>query len=210
MEESLAGFGTLDTTQDELASPAVPRLDKVETQDYTDHRIDNAFSQVEGVVVLPVAARVSAYRLIRLHGGYGTRKCRWTTSRSGKPPVIPAANDTAEDLFLGSKVVTNLPTPNRAGTYDWTVSGEYEYVQKVPRYAGVSAFPVGNYPFLIDQQTAAATQILAPIASSYTGPLPFQSLISAAEDLALAPGGVINWPLLALPSVFSSTHIIGG
>lgn len=209
---NMAAFAALDSLMSEIAATAPPteRVDAIETTDYKNHQVENKFVGDDGLVVLPVASRTPAFRLIRLHGGYGTRHVRWKTTREGKPPIIPAATDTAEDKLLSATVVTELPRVNNSGGYDWTVGGEYRYVQLVSRRPGYSALPVGNYPFVVEPQATRAAELIRPVASAYAGDLPFQALIAKAQGLPVVSGGSITWPLLALPAVLSSTHIIGG
>lgn len=191
--------------------PDTTRIELTGFSDYLDHQMDNDFQQDTGLVVIPVASRESGHRVIRLHGGYGTRTVNWATTRMGKPPIAPAAEDGDEDTLLGSVLHSRLPKPNRAGGYDWTMSGSYTYVQDYVRVPGAASFPVGDYPFVVLPTMAQAAVIGQSSKQAYEGDRPFQSFISAiwAEQVPTGNFTEVAWPILAYPQpLFSHNHMI--
>lgn len=191
------------------------RLEVVGVQDYTSYAQQHQFSHDLGVVPIPVASRTAGHKVIRLHGGMATRKVDWVAGRAGRPPVIPAAGDTEGDTLLSSTVVPHLPVmQSGAAGYNWRVTGSYLYVQNDPRVAGTDPFPVGNYPFEVEPAASVARDVLDPYVETYyinaTEGRRFPTLIEqVANDLDMSQP-MWTWPILALPSRFTSTHIIGG
>lgn len=186
-------------------------------QDYKEFGQNNTFSQDLGVVVCPIASFDSGFRLIRLHGGYGLRKASWVASRDGKPPIYPAAGNTADDILLGTTISPALPTPNDNGTYNWSVSGSYLYVQRLMRTPGQHAFPVGEYPFRVEpaaSRAAAMGSTIVTNAVTSPGAQAAGVLNTIAAQLTSTSGTSINgetyWPFLILAPIFSSDHLIGG
>lgn len=188
---------------------------RIETSGYKDYREysqKNDFSHDLGLAVLPVAGRTAAHRVIRLHGGMATRTVKWRAQRDGRPPLIPAAIDSRADTLLHTVVRPSLPVMNGGGGFDWAVEGEYTFVQNSPREAGTHTFPVGEYPFTVHPSFAAGTALISgPAGEYYTGTDPFNTLMEyVAAKLERSPNPDWTWPLLALPSIFSSDHLIGG
>ena len=189
--------------------PSTSRVDVNNYGDYLDHQMTNTFTEDQGLVVVPIADRVSGHRVIRLHGGVGTRTVNWKTTRMGKPPIAPAAENGDEDTFLGSTFGSQLPVPNRAGGYDWSMSGSYTYVQNNHRVPGYAAFPVGDYPFVVIPAMVRAKELATPFVQDYAGDEPFQSFVSACWDGIPYVGNDIEWPILAFPAqLFSHAHMI--
>lgn len=178
-------------------------------QDYDSCNQSNEYRTVGGVVQLPVAGRTSAHKLIRLHGGYGTRVVKWRANRYGRPPVIPRAQDTTGDTLLGSTVTPQLPRPNEyAGGFDWSVSGEYVYAQNTVRTPGTDTLPVGNYPFVLPTQERMATALAGQTQES-PSPSNFNAYFSSLGEALYDPTtGSYVWPFLALPPAFSSGDLI--
>lgn len=181
-------------------------------QGYEEYSQNNTFSQDFGLVVLPVAGQVSAHRVIRLHGGFGIRIAKWHASRIGKPPVIPSAGNTADDTILSATIAPSLPVPNSTGVYDWIVNGEYAYVQNMVRTPGLSAFPVGDFPFRVEPTMSRADELGGPTATIVVGgqyPSAFQELVKRLQVLpGTRRGEDFFWPFLALPSVASTDNLI--
>jgi hypothetical protein len=191
------------------------RMETAGVADYGGFTQRNFFRNDSGVVALPVAGRTAAHRRIRLHGGMGTRIVKWRADRTGRPPVIPAAADTDADVLLSHQVIPHLPRPQSGGdAYDWSVEGEYVYVQKAPRTAGVDSFPVGDHPYPVQPVFQVASTLAAPYLGYYTAAADGQKFDALITKLAsVVPtdaNGQWQWPFLALPAVLSSTHLIGG
>ena len=177
----------------------------------------NDFQYDAGVIQLPVAARTAAHRLIRLHGGQGQRTATFRFVREGKPPIVPAMQDTSGDTFLGGSICPATPVPSATGRgLDWVVSGTYRFAQDAPRLVGTHAIPVGQNPYLDPSQAAEAlaavpsSVVSAYVASLANGPgTAYQNFIAAVAEATKINGeGDYSWPLLALPTVFSTDHIL--
>lgn len=196
-------------------------------QDYDTYTQSHAYKTVPGVVQVPVAGYSPQHRLIRLHGGYGTRTVIWSAERYGRPPILPEAVTTNDDVLLGTVVAPDLPVPNhQAGGFNWSVSGEYTYAQVTPRVVGTDTFPVGSYPFALPGQTGNAKAIASTVAGAAGAIL--GGVLGAAGAEALMSGdvsdfntryeqiakatydpntGLWSWPFLALPPTFSGEQI---
>ena len=163
-----------------------------------------------GVVVLPLAGRTAAHRLIRLHGGIGVRTVNWSVARLGRPPLIPAMTDTRGDTFIGGSVVPELPVPSPSvpGQFDWRVSGEYRFVQNSPRIAGENSFPAGAHPFVVPGQNNAAVSPTARKLSLSTATT--DSLVTALlTGVTMDPSGNFAWPFTVLPAAMTTDHMMG-
>lgn len=174
--------------------------------DYDESTIRNQYVTVPGVIQCPIAQQTAGHRLIRLHGGYGTRVVKWTAERSGRPPVIPAAVNTSVDgdTLLGYSVMPTAYRPNNtAGGYDWHVSGEYTYAQETPRIPGQDALPAGAFPFGLTLQDGLASAIVAPM--NITGGQP--DYVTIGADTFRSDGNYY-WPFTTLAPVFSSESLI--
>ncbi len=194
------------------------RTENVGTGGYRAADQRNTFEYDTGVIAVPLAGREAAHRLIRLHGGIGHRTMRYRFVREGKPPIVPTFEDTSGDTFLGGSISPACPMPSATGTdYDWIVEGVHEYVQNAPRIVGEDAIPVGQHPFTdlgqaqkaLDHARYAPSAIGAYLSSS---PAPnrtkFHHFIEAvAEATPVVVGGEYSWPLLGLPTIFTSSHI---
>lgn len=177
----------------------------------------HSFDYDRGLVQLPVAGRTAATRLIRLHGGMGTRTVKFKFIRQGKPPVIPEMRDTSGDTLLDAWISPVTPIPSATGVgMDWCVSGEYTYAQNTPRIAGTHAIPVGQLPY-VDQAltTQAANMTPSQAAATYqtyytiNPAQAFQNFVAAVADAAeVKPDGDYEWPFFAIPTIFVSNHII--
>lgn len=174
------------------------------------------YTNVRGLIVLPVASTDSQHVVIRLHGGYGTRTVRWDHRRLGMPPMIPAAADTDGDTILSETVMPHLPQHNPQNhQYDWRVEGEYTYVQNSTRIAGQNAFPAGNHPYLVLPQANAAQSVVAVLSETDLNTVPNPADYITETAIANLPtadnaDGTMQWPLTMLPAALTSTHIIGG
>jgi len=161
-----------------------------------------------GIVPVPVAGRTAAHRLIRLHGGIGTRTINWTTARLNRPPYIPTMADTSGDTFIGGSVVPSLPTPSasKPGHYNWQVSGSYTYVQNTPRVVGTDALPVGQHPF---PTPAPAGYVPSAVAQLDMTTATLNEIANAlVGSVKVDPTGDFAWPFLMIPAQFTSDHIL--
>lgn len=182
---------------------------------YEDYRQTHDYQHDLGVIPLPLAQREAGFRLIRLHGGMGLRKVKWTAVKEGTPPRIPTATNTGYDTLVESSVVAHLPRVNlQTGTYTFTLTGEYLYVQNAPRQAGVHALPTAAYPFpveLADKRAAAlAPRTIAGINQiGGSSDNPINAIANAAVDEMYGPGQYPAWPFTFIPAQFAATTIVG-
>lgn len=178
---------------------------------YRAYEQEHTYSSDLGYLVLPIAQRTPGWRRIRLHGGLAFRKVKWSATRFGLPPVIPRADDLGTDLILSHTICPALPTPNpdHAG-YNWTITGEYVYLQGDPREIGVDSFPTGGFPFpiapndviasgLVDSPPADASLNLANVTDSSN---PSNDLVIRLGEEAIA-GDLYSWPFTSLAPSFS-------
>lgn len=189
-------------------------IDEYEAGGYNDYqRFDqnNHYTYDSGLVALPVAGPTPAVRVIRLHGGYGTRTLNYAMARDGRPPVIPAMIDTPNDTFLSGDVAFGLPGSGQTSQgYNWSVTGEYTFIQLTPRIVGENTFPVGVYPGAqVTQDLGADGQGGADTVPPYESmTLPeweafWTPIASAAEANPLNSDW--TWPYLAFPPIYSSS-----
>lgn len=200
------------------------KIDASNTGNWVDYRQDNVYEGSTGLMVMPVATRVSAHKVIRLHGGFAIRRVKWHAGRAACPPLIPKAMDTIADTLLTHNVNVRLPSPNdEANGYDWQVNGEYIFVQNQMRVPGEHPLPAGQYPMMRDPQTTTATTLARPYfdqyfsdLNTYNDPLnetfinPNANLIETLAENVKPVDGDVVWPFTALPSVLTSNHMITG
>lgn len=177
--------------------------------DYTNYEQDSSYTYDTGLLALPVAGSESAVKVIRLHGGYGTRTLKYDMARKGRPPIVPTMIDTPNDTFLGGTITTELPTGGQTSLgYKWHVAGDYTFVQTTPRIVGLNTFPVGIYPGpMIPQDIGAQGQG----GSMAVPPFESQTLENydnfwngiAASTVDISTAGW-TWPFLAFPPIFST------
>ncbi len=192
--------------------------DATATGDYKRSDHQHSFHYDSGVIAVPTAGREPGVRLIRLHGGFGERIYRWQVDREGKPPVIPSMTDTSGDTFLGGFAAPMTPTPSAVNqkTYDWSVSGEYRFVQNVPRVVGEAALPVGQHPFVAGGPSAYGSLIAPNLGAYYANAVaqnlpegPFHTVAETLPSFVPVDNvGNFSWPFLAMPTAFASSHLI--
>lgn len=205
-------MATLDT----VTVPNGPALETRSSRtEYNGYNQNHEYEHDTGLIVLPTASRTSGHKVIRLHGGVAMRRVKWHSERDGRPPIIPAAVSTIYDTILHTSVTAALPVPNeQAGSYTFSVKGEYLFVQKAPRVAGTHAFPTAMFPFPIEPMDTIATALAKPVLSNAV------SLTAASTDpigdLSNAVGTAVMgdnpenlWPFTFIPAVFSGTTISG-
>lgn len=172
-------------------------------QDYDTYQQVHSYTSAPGIVQLPVASRSSGVRLIRLHGGVGTRVVNFTAARHGRPPVLPSPVNLSADTLLSSGVSVPLPRPNtRAGGFDWVVTGTYVYSQNNLRTPGTDNLPTGEYPFALPVQTSMAEALDTTVSSQNRSPV---TLGNAIIDHVT---GSYIWPYTDLPPISFSKELI--
>lgn len=181
---------------------------------YTNYAQDHHYENETGLVVLPVASTVAKRRIIRLHGGTGTRRVQWTASRKGKPPIIPVPETTAYDTLIASRVTPALPSPDpNTGGYNWTISGEYVYSQVKPRQVGTDTLPTGAFPFVVGVSDTLAATLAAPFLAVFqaaqAGSLnPFDAVVKAISANLSHESDTFFWPFTYLPPAFTNDNLI--
>lgn len=182
---------------------------------YTKYEQEHEYHYDNGLIALPVAGTTAKHRIIKLHGGIGTRIVKWHAQRRGKPPVIPNMDDLDYDTFLGGTVTPTLPTPDPQGIgFFWVVSGEYSYVQTRPRIAGNNTFPTGQYPFPVAPNDTIAGQLISQNISDFNDADPATE--NPYDKLAQKLGEAVNhdnerylWPFTVLAPQFTSPSVLG-
>ena len=189
--------------------PSTNQPEVAQYNDYSDYHQDNHYTYDTGLLALPVAGAESAVKIIRLHGGYGTRKLDFNMSRQGRPPIVPTMVDTPNDTFLGGSLGCALPSASQNSQgYTWTVGGEYTFIQTTPRIVGLNTFPVGTYP------GSMTTQDLGALGQGGDDAVPpYESMTlenydnfwnGIAASTVDIPSGTWTWPFLAFPPIFST------
>lgn len=196
------------------------RVSAVGAGEYTGVTQDSTFENITGLVVVPRAASGSTPKVIRVHGDYGLRRVRWSASRNGRPPLIPAQEDLLSDDYLGGTVTTQLPVADpMTGGFNFGVQGEYLYFQSYrARKAGVDPLPCGSYPYPLQPQDAIAQQFIPDALQTLAGsPSGYTVYSNPIETLAGILGAQLvdhnkqfPWPFTAIPVEAASTGLIGG
>lgn len=183
---------------------------------YDKYQQDHRYEYDNGLVVMPVASRTAAHKVVRLHGGVGIRRVSFDTVRRGKPPVIPTMADTNWDTFVGGTVTAMTPIPNfQTGGFNWHVSGEYLYVQTEPRVVGQNTIPTGGYPFPVAPNDALATSYAsgaagAAFANAADGTNANEAAAEAVgNDIVDHDNERYVWPFTMMPTIFSNDQLIG-
>lgn len=170
---------------------------------YRGYTQDHEYETDTGLLPLPVAGRTPKVRLIRLHGGMGTRIVKWTASRVGAPPIIPTPTSTAYDRIIEHSVTPSLPVPNPQGAgYDWTVKGEYRYIQVTPRTPGINTLSTGGYPFPLAPMDVLGNVTLNTVVSpgvAIPAGNPADTIMAMiANTVVNHESGAFIWPFTAL------------
>lgn len=178
--------------------------------DYSAYRQESAFNYDPGVFILPIASTTPKVKVVRIHGGYGTRTVSFAATKRGAPPIIPAATDTDKDYLVGANVVVPLPSPSPgSATYDWAISGQYTFVTKGAtqvgtewvggaRVPGKDFLPAGQYPFPLPPQDAAAEAIIS--SGSHED--------AAANLRQQIPKNDYLWPFTVFPPQFANPLLL--
>lgn len=189
------------------------RIDS-EAASYQGAKQNQEYTHDLGLVALPVASAGPRHRVIRLHGGMGLRRAKFRFERGGRPPVVPAAANTAGDTLLSTAVWPVCQYNDQTKSYDWSMGGEYVYVQNAPRVCGVNAFPAGNLPFVPMGPAGRAAADLPGTLLSVGYPAAdradAQTEHLAANGYSAESSLFSPWPLPVFPAAYTSTHIIGG
>lgn len=185
---------------------------------YSGSTQDHIYDYDPGVVAMPLASRDPKMRVIRLHGGFQTRKINWSATRGGKPPLIPAAKDMWYDKLIGATVILGMPVADpQSNGYNWAASGSYLYVEAAPRVPGTHTLPTG-YPGYTTgvQETTAAERYDSSAGAIQEG---IQAIVDAGPDeTPIAPIDVVarivsgdnpdgadqSWPFTFISPIFTT------
>jgi hypothetical protein len=166
-----------------------------------------------GLVVMPVASRTAAHRIVRTHGGMSMRRVEFRTARTGRPPVIPRAVNGTNDTLLHATAAPLRPVPSGAGgNLRFMVSGEYLFVASDPRVPGVNSLPTGAYPHPLPHVESVAKATFRNFQpGDVTTVAEYDAAVSAAIAVAEANIGRLtySWPLSVYPAAFSLPTIEG-
>jgi hypothetical protein len=209
----------------ETGQPGTRANISLESSSYRKYDIAQDYQYDSGLVLMPVAGRTAAHRLIRLHGGVGVRKVDFTARRSGKPPIVPSMADVGDDTFLSGGITTHTVQPNpMTGGYDWTVEGSYTYAQGKPRIAGTNTVYASGVPYPTEVDVSASS-LAGPYLAAYT--TPNEALVLDLENptngeridsfAQAVAGGTVDhiteeytWPFTFLTPHFTNAFILGG
>lgn len=207
---------------------ASPSVEFGDAGAYQESRGVNEYEYVPGILIFPVASRTPKTATARVHGGYSERLLTFRGAKSGKPPVVPAANDLRDpfappdsvtglqpisDTLVSASLTIDQPSPSNNAGYDWNVEGVYRYVttrtdaQGGPRIPGRSGFPASRLPYVSTPQDEVATSYLGASSGATSTDTRFIALQPSAADFA---NGKYEWPFVVMsPVFFDPTLTIG-
>lgn len=166
-----------------------------------------------GLLVMPVASRTPAHRVVRTHGGMSLRRVVFNTARSSRPPIIPRAEDTATDKLLFATASPVRPLPNGpAGSLTFAVSGEYLFVASQPRIPGTNSLPTGGFPQPMNTTGENAARLFSGVSlPAHTTVAGYDANVESLRAAAEQVGGRLTyaWPLTVYPAAFSLPTIEG-
>lgn len=173
---------------------------------YRSYEQDHDYDYDGGVIPIPTSGSTPQFVSIRVHGGFGMRTVKWSTSRNDKPPIIPEMVNLEGDTFLSGNVQFALPQPNpQSGSMSWHVAGEYRYVQSSPRLVGTGVFTTGRVPYYTPGVDGIASTILAPLV---VGAATLTSVSTALAATVDHNNGNYLWPFSFHSPVFTSSGVI--
>jgi hypothetical protein len=116
---------------------------------YTGSQGSSAYTRDEGLLVIPVMGPAgTAPSVVRVHAPYGVRRSRFAASKLYQPPLFPPAADTTSgDTILHSEITFPTPALGPEGALEFSVAGEYVYVQPDGGRDTESTFPINRHPF---------------------------------------------------------------
>lgn len=120
--------------------PTVPVDDSNQAGLYDDYRDDFAYTFAPGVVVTPCAD--GAPLAVRVHKPYSLRTQTFNVRKKNNPPVVPGPMNSSQsggDVLLAQVVSVPMPSPSGTNppTWNWTVSGQYTYLEATPHVVGL-------------------------------------------------------------------------
>lgn len=180
---------------------------------YSRYEQRHDYAHQTGTVVAPSSNRSGTPRLIRIGCPVGMRTVEFEAVRSGMPPILPAAEDTDGDTYIGGTVALPLPIPDtRNGGYTFAGSGRYVYLQNTVRVPGTDPLPTGSFPFqtLADTVAQSRLQTLDGYAAAVTDPDPDTALLTLAGGDFDDEHPQYGWHLTGFPTqAFTITTISG-
>lgn len=154
--------------------PTVPIDDSNQGGLYSDYRDDFAYTFAPGVVVTPCAD--GAPLAVRVHKPYSVRTQTFNVRKKNNPPVVPGPMNSSQsggDVLISQVVSVPMPSPSGTNppTWNWTVSGQYTYLEATPHVVGLPdgltpgqnppeftrGFRTGRMPFTMPALAAGQT-----------------------------------------------------
>lgn len=174
--------------------------DRASSNAYRSFDTDNVYDYDSGVMVLPVGSKTAATVTVRYHGGFGTRRVRFSTVKNGNPPVLPAPNDTAYDKLISAHISLPIPVPDHATNgFVWAAQGEYKYVTSgTPRIPGRDYFPIVPRPYAVPQDNVSAAAIQGTTLNTLANNIQSSDFQS----------GTYQWPFIIMPPVFFNSDLV--
>jgi hypothetical protein len=116
---------------------------------YRGARFSVGYALDTGLLQMPVASAslLSKSKLVRVHAPVSRKVVRWTVSREGEPPEMPAPETILPgEVFLRGQIGGLYPMPGGNGqTVIWRLFGTYEYAMELP-YDWRNGLPLGRLP----------------------------------------------------------------
>lgn len=150
------------------------RLDLLDLQfhRYRGGGLVSRYHRSRGLLVIPVMGPAGTPPVVaRTHAPIGYREVDFNYSKSGGPPVMPAAADTnSGDLILSEEHSFPAPSPDQNGRLLFGVNGHFTYVQPDGGRTPDDTFPIDSHPFpsqvdALGQYDLSATESLTDTAT---------------------------------------------
>lgn len=160
------------------------RLDGYQAELYNAAGMDNEYTILAGVFVIPLAEAVPTdavelstwkpFVAVQAHAPIRLRAYSYAAKKERNPPVLPTPGDSGAYTFLGGSVGLPHPTVRPDGSYLWSVSASYLFAEGAAS-TSESGFVVGGLfnPFrsqLEGPGAASVSDAPAPIREGGVGP----------------------------------------
>lgn len=190
---------------------------------YRSGGMENTYTLEPGVFVLPVAEEPptnteeltdwSPVVVVQAHAPYRIRQVKFSTKKSGSPPVLPSPQDCGAFTFIGGSLYFPSPAADPSGSrFLWHGAGEYVFVEEA-RSAVEDGFVLGSDP--IPNSTYLALRQILPAGQPQTG-----AVSQAGDEVKIAYGEAgqvsLNAPSYSyystayFPGVFFNTGMLNG
>jgi len=163
--------------------PVINRLvstqidDSLQAQLYREYSIVSSESRDQGIIACPIATDGTdptqpIVEIIQAYAPQAHRVVNMDMSKQSNPPAIPSpiTATTFGDVLLSTAVSIPLPSIGMDNnTLDYSVHGQYVYIETQPRMPGVDSLPTGKYPFQLPVISQQLTSSMAQGDGGYTG-----------------------------------------